>query len=173
MRSWGKCSKKGHQNQCTKKFLPTSSSGSHPELPPPSPMRILYKNCPTGFHHGWGTLQTGVCNSRYPVLTLQCTLEVEAGVGVCGWGWEGRKFVLRVPKSQDHREPMNRNSSPWVPEPWAGWILGLTSMRQGRVFYGRVKGRVMLRGMGQLRDYYVLAIAHFLFFLCTHWDYIF
>lgn len=34
------------------------------------------------------------------------------------------------------------------------WVFGLSSMGQGQVFYGGVKGYLMPRGVGWLRDYY-------------------
>lgn len=114
----------------------TSSFTSHKD-----PLQGL----PAGFRNGWGTLQMGIFNNCYPVLTLQCGWKVWCvGVGeradnlslefISHWESNGQHFM-------------------------DGWCITM--------FYGRVKGCLMVRGVSQLRDCYTLTICHSSSF-CAH-----
>ena len=92
-------------------------------------------------------------------------------------GWEGKKLVLRVHILPDYREShrdfMDRTCVIRVPANWARcteWMdlwVNLTSMRQGQVFSGEVKGYLTPRGVCLLSNYSMLIIIYS-FPICAH-----
>lgn len=95
--------------------------------------------------------------------------------GVCHWGEKAENLS---PECIGHQIIGSYTGTSWIGHVWSrvpthgarcteGWIFGLTSMSQRQVFSGEVKGHLIPRGLGWLRNCSMLTIIY-PFPFCAH-----